>query len=151
MNTTMEIFGEANNSNHPILHNEMYVLRNVKRQFDKSYEVPLSLSLRRTNLWLKSPPTKEPPTLLETAKPIGSIIPIKEGIPMVDIPTTPSNNREDHRNDNDDHITTLWKSTLYFERPNRFLVMRSEGLTTLRIDLKFGRTLILILDDGLEA
>ena len=32
-----------------------------------------------------------------------------------------------------------------------FLVMRSEGLTTLRINLKFGRSLILTLDDGLEA
>ena len=29
--------------------------------------------------------------------------------------------------------------------------MRSEGSTTLRINLKFGRTLTLILDDGSEA
>ena len=124
---------------------------NTKRRFDKSHELPLPLSLRRTNLWLKSPPTNEPPTLLETAKPIGSILPPKEGISMVDIPTTSSNNREDHRNDGDDHITNLWKSSPYFVRPNTFFVMRSEGSMTPRINLKFGRTLTLVLDDGLEA
>ena len=124
---------------------------NTRRQFDKSFELPLPLSLRRTNLWLKGPPTKEPPTSLETAKPIGLRIPTKEGVSMVDIPTTSSNNREDQRNNGDYHITNLWKPPLYFVRPNTFFVMRSEGLTTLRINLKFRRTLLLILNDGPEA
>ena len=70
---------------------------------------------------------------------------------MVDIPTISSNNREDHRNNNNNHTTNLWKYPPYFEKPNTFLVMRSEGLRTLRINLKSGRTLELILDDCLEA
>ena len=45
----------------------------------------------------------------------------------------------------------MWKSPPYFVTPNTFLEMRSEDSMTLRIDLKFGRTLLQILEDDPEA
>ena len=77
---------------------------NTKRLFDKSFELPFTSSLRRTNLRLKSPPTKEPSTSPRIVKPIQSTTPTKDEISKVDISTV-SNNREDHRNDDNAYIT----------------------------------------------
>ena len=77
---------------HCIVHHS--IVPNTKQPFDKSFELPFTSSLRRTNLRLKSPPTKEPSTSPRIAKPIRLTTPTKDKISMASILTVISNKRE---------------------------------------------------------